>query len=723
MTQLHPGEMLGPYQIVEQIGKGGMATVYKAFHAATNRFVAVKILPGELTEQPQFIERFRREAQTIANLQHPRILPVHDYGENKGILYLVMRYLESGTLQDRMRERPLTYDDITHFLTQLLDALGYAHEQGVIHRDIKPANALIDRQDNLFLTDFGIAKILDRQTQMTETGVMMGTPGYMSPEQAQGLRVDHRSDIYSLGIILYEMTVGRLPYEADTPLAVALKQINEPLPPPSSIKAGLPMVVEAVILKSLAKIPENRFSSCAEFQAAWKAAIAESLTQTEKPTALDAQIATTVSTAPAHHPSPQSVPATKRSLFLWIGVVAGVAMICILAVALVGGAGWRWLSSWNQPPLASESDFTRMLPNPETTPRANTTELSPLVSTLGPTSLPLPVTNISNNDTNSSDPNIFVDGEGVVHVIWLDHALRDQTDVFYRRLKDGTWSDIEALSGETRDTTIESLGWVEKPDKTRCAWFNSFSNKMYFQCLKAGGWSGFESMEAPSYYNIRILFNKDNQPVFAGASTSGVFANDQKISKSTGVPVDLEFVVDATGNFHILWVNDLKEDFMVYHSFSTDSGQTWQPIRELNSSDNEADSVSVIADSRGGLYAAWTGFSGSFYICHWTNSEGWEESIEVSGGELFNSVALALDADDQLHIAGYGRTSLDDTQGILYWQPDGEMKWKRLQVVREIENSSDQLTGTQIVVDQNGGKHLTWKTTSFPQDIYYLFIP
>jgi ligand-binding sensor domain-containing protein/tRNA A-37 threonylcarbamoyl transferase component Bud32 len=294
MDILQPGQMLGPYRIISQVGQGGMARVYQAYHAAMDRYVALKVLPSQLAENPEFTGRFQQEARIIARLEHPQILPVHDYGESEGVAYLVMRYLEGGTLKDRLHEHPPSLSEIDHYFGQLAEALAYAHARGVVHRDLKPSNVMVDLHGHLFLTDFGIAKLLEGSSKLTGTGTLMGTPDYMSPEQAQGLKVDQRTDIYSLGIILYEMVTGRVPFEAETPLAVILAHVNAPLPLPSSLKPGLSPAIERVLLKALAKSPDDRFASIDEFHAAWKKAVLE---------------ATTLPLAPAPAPAvPPSVP-------------------------------------------------------------------------------------------------------------------------------------------------------------------------------------------------------------------------------------------------------------------------------------------------------------------------------------------------------------------------------------------------------------------------------
>ncbi|MBL8055862.1 MAG: serine/threonine protein kinase, partial [Anaerolineales bacterium] len=193
MDQLQPGQELGPYRLIGQIGQGGMATVYRAYHAAMDRDVAVKVLPRQLAESPEFSGRFQQEARTIARLEHARILPVYDYGESAGQAYLVMRYLDAGTLKDRMQAGLLPLPEVDRLFTQLAEALDYAHRQGVVHRDLKPSNVMVDAAGNLYLTDFGIAKLLEGGANFTSTGAMMGTPAYMSPEQAQGDKVDQRT--------------------------------------------------------------------------------------------------------------------------------------------------------------------------------------------------------------------------------------------------------------------------------------------------------------------------------------------------------------------------------------------------------------------------------------------------------------------------------------------------------------------------------------------------
>ncbi|HKG55030.1 MAG TPA: serine/threonine-protein kinase, partial [Anaerolineales bacterium] len=332
MDNLQSGQMLGPYRIITQIGKGGMANVYKAYQASVDRYVAIKVLPSQLAESQEFATRFHQEARIIAKLEHPHILPVFDYGETDGVAYFVMRYLEAGTLRDKMEAgRPLPMKDIDRIFTQLAEALSYAHSFGIIHRDLKPANALIDSHGNIFLTDFGIAKLLESASpRLTQTDAIMGTPAYISPEQAQSQSVDQRADIYSLGIILYEMVTGRVPFLADTPLAVLFKHISDPLPLPSLVKPDIPPSIEQVILKALAKDPKDRFSTAEEFVAAWKHALEEAETARHAP---ESSSTPTRYTVPADQTQRKPVPvkqATPKSGISTGWIVGCLAGACLL---------------------------------------------------------------------------------------------------------------------------------------------------------------------------------------------------------------------------------------------------------------------------------------------------------------------------------------------------------------------------------------------------------
>lgn len=265
------GQTLGQYHIIEEIGAGGMATVYKAHQPALDRDVAVKVLSPFLAKQADFTERFTREAQAIGKLNHPNILPVYDFGQDKGYSYLVIRYIPHATTLSDLMKHPLDPAKIVDIVGQIAAALDHAHQAGIIHRDVKPDNIMVDG-DWFLLTDFGLAKILESPTRLTGTGVGMGTPAYMSPEQGMGEPVDQRTDIYSLGIIVYEMLTGKIPHQGETPIATVMKRITDPLPSPRSLKPSITPAVEKVLLKALELEPSRRFQRAGELAAALKAA-------------------------------------------------------------------------------------------------------------------------------------------------------------------------------------------------------------------------------------------------------------------------------------------------------------------------------------------------------------------------------------------------------------------------------------------------------------------
>lgn len=245
-----------------------MATVYKAYDPSFEREVALKVLPREMLHDPQFRVRFEREAKMIASLEHPSIVPVYDVGQENEQPYFVMRYMTGGSLVERIRKGPLSIAEAARIMERLAPALDEAHRKGIIHRDLKPGNILFDRVGEPYISDFGIAKMTQTQSATVTGGAIIGTPAYMSPEQAQGDKLDGRSDVYALGVILFEMLTGRQPYESDTPMAVVVKQITEPIPHILDVNPNLPADVEVVIEKAMAKSRDNRFSTAVEFASA-----------------------------------------------------------------------------------------------------------------------------------------------------------------------------------------------------------------------------------------------------------------------------------------------------------------------------------------------------------------------------------------------------------------------------------------------------------------------
>lgn len=270
------GENVGPYRIIEQLGQGGMATVFKAYHASLDRYVAIKALHPAFNQDPNFEARFQREARVVAKLEHPHIVPIYDYAEHEKRPYLVMKFIEGDTLKAKLDKGPLTSEDIAKIVDAVGSALSYAHRQGVLHRDIKPSNVLVAKDGQMYLADFGLARIAQSGESTLSSDMIMGTPQYISPEQAMGVKqLDERTDLYSFGVMLYEMVVGKVPFNADTPFSVIHDHIYSPLPLPRVVNPNVPEPVERVLLKALAKERDDRYENVAQMVAAFKDAWAE----------------------------------------------------------------------------------------------------------------------------------------------------------------------------------------------------------------------------------------------------------------------------------------------------------------------------------------------------------------------------------------------------------------------------------------------------------------
>ncbi|MEW6092430.1 MAG: tetratricopeptide repeat protein [Chloroflexota bacterium] len=270
------GETVGRYRIVEQLGQGGMATVLKAYHAELDRYVAIKVLHPAFLEDTSFLARFQREARVVAKLDHPNIVPIYDYSEHEGRPYLVMKFIEGETLKARLTRAPLTQEEVQGIVEAVGAALGYAHKQGILHRDIKPSNVLLTNDGQIYLADFGLARIAQSGESTITSDMIIGTPQYISPEQALGKKnLDEGTDIYSLGVMLYELTVGKVPFSADTPFSIIHDHIYSPLPLPRAVNPAVSEEVERVLLKALSKERADRHkdvkSLVAAFQQAWAA--------------------------------------------------------------------------------------------------------------------------------------------------------------------------------------------------------------------------------------------------------------------------------------------------------------------------------------------------------------------------------------------------------------------------------------------------------------------
>lgn len=254
------GENVGPYRLIEQLGQGGMATVYKAYHARLDRYVAIKALHPAFMQDPNFQARFQREARVVARLEHPNIVPIYDFAEHAGRPYLVLKYVKGETLKARLIRGAISQELIRDVFEAVSSALTYAHQQGVLHRDVKPSNVLLGQNGKIYLADFGLARIAQAGESTLSAEMMLGTPQYISPEQAKGVSdLDEGTDIYSLGVMMYELFVGKVPFNADTPFSIIHDHIYTPLPLPREVNPQISEELERVILKALSKAREGRY--------------------------------------------------------------------------------------------------------------------------------------------------------------------------------------------------------------------------------------------------------------------------------------------------------------------------------------------------------------------------------------------------------------------------------------------------------------------------------
>jgi serine/threonine protein kinase len=401
------GHTLGPYQVLEKIGHGGMAEVYKAFHSALNRFVAIKLLGQSLGADPNFAKRFQREAQAITVLDHPNIVQIFDFGvvpaepEGDNIHYLVMEYIDGKDLRAEMAGRssggePFTPNEILDIMGQVAEALDYAHQRGVVHRDIKPGNILVTDDGRVVLTDFGLAMLRDRPSQAT-MGKSFGTPEYIAPEQAIDSRAaSPQSDIYSLGVVLYEMVTGRLPFEDESPLSLALKHINEDPIPPQRYAPDLPKAVESVILQVLAKEPSDRFPTARAMvdalKHAWSGPILLPIGAVSRPARSLRGL----------------LQALSRRMTSFSGQQKGLLAVGLLVILLLIGLGGRFFLGWggDSSAMGIVTDTVTATPTAlstfTVTPTSSATPFSTATATASPSHTPTKVLSPSNTPTSTS---------------------------------------------------------------------------------------------------------------------------------------------------------------------------------------------------------------------------------------------------------------------------------------------------------------------------------
>ncbi len=479
-------DKIGRYEIKAELGRGGMATVYRGYDPRFEREVAIKFLPPELIHSdPQFRVRFEREAKIIAQLEHPSIVPVYDVGEENGQPYFVMRYMGGGSLSERIKAGVFSVEDAVKILEQIAPGMDEAHSKGIVHRDLKPGNILFTNKNVALISDFGIAKFTQGEAGNMTGSAIIGTPAYMAPEQAGGEAVDGRADIYALGVILYEMVTGKQPYKADTPLAVAIKHMTEPVPRILQANPNLPVWMEKVISTAMAKSPDDRFSTAVEMVETIKAFLrGESLPATlkaEKPTQKISPFNKTVVEKPVVEKTFVAKKKNRSPIFVAVG---------LFVLAVLGGGAYL-LSSTLLPlmkeaptstPTQEQATSVPIVIEITATPSTlETATEAPIAATETPSGPTIPVIGgadkiafIRKNDIwminmDASDPKqLTTDGVAKFNLQWLP----DGNTLLYMSGKTVKTVDVETLREESIFSFISAEyfeSFSVSPDGTQAA--------------------------------------------------------------------------------------------------------------------------------------------------------------------------------------------------------------------------------------------------------------
>ncbi|MBL8095726.1 MAG: SUMF1/EgtB/PvdO family nonheme iron enzyme [Anaerolineales bacterium] len=499
---------IGRYQLQGMLGQGGMATVYRAYDPNFRRDVAIKVLPANLLSQADLRARFQREAETIAALEHPAIVPVYDFGEDSASNqpYIVMRLMTGGSLAERLRGGPLALGETVRLYRQLAPALDQAHARGVVHRDLKPGNILFDGSGNAYVADFGLAKLTDSNTQLSATG-LMGTPAYMSPEQARGDKeIGPASDIYAMGAMLFHTLSGKLPYEADTAVGMALRHVTDPVPQLSLSRPGLPRGCDNVIATAMAKTPATRYASAGTLVSALETLTAQGESTSfepvmtlppggasESPPGRASQPPARRSSAAAQAPVQLPPPPPSGRNPLWWLLPAGLAgVVVVLGIGALAVAAMMWNNTATRTPLAAVSPTAPIATaDPSTPVPIATTAAAPAAS---PTAAAIAATTEAPPDAPTEPPTEPAPGATEV-------ALNDGMTLVFLGARSGFMGRDSAALDQGPEHAVElSPYWMDQHEVT---------NAMYARCVEAG------VCGAPRNFRSFTRVNYFDNPAFA----------------------------------------------------------------------------------------------------------------------------------------------------------------------------------------------------------------
>ena len=534
----HAGRTVGKYTLESLIGRGGMAEVYKSTHPELGRDLAIKILHPFHTDEPGFIERFRREAQAVAVLRHPNIIQVYDFAATEdGLYYMVMEYVQGVSLEEYLsqRQQPLSLSETAALLKQVASALHFAHQNQTIHRDIKPANIMVTADGHVYLADFGIAQLLGA-SRLTQSGVATGTPSFMAPEQIMGKAITMAVDIYALGVVLYQMLTKRLPFEGDNPATTMMRQATETPTPPSQFAPDIPLAIEEIILKALAKEPQERFSDALAMADALEQAVGDTrstplTTITPRPeTTQDTVVPQTpANTIAATTPDTQLIPVSRTPAWVWL--VVTIAALALVAVGFL-------LAGNNQATVGDPTTvFDPVIAVVEPTAVAPTETPSP-TSTATPLPSPTPVPVIEGmtfipagqfsqgNDNGNSD-------EAPAHPVQLDGYFIATTEVRN--------ADYYRFIAETGQAAPEN--WIQ-PDPSL---WSVTASQPYFVGNVTNPFDYEGELVQPSHGTLSMTLDADNDTGLIVATFTGTIqvSNDESEIYSGSFRVEQDFFFDG----------------------------------------------------------------------------------------------------------------------------------------------------------------------------------